>query len=165
MTRETIIADVQKATASLLEMARDQTWNNISDNCVYILSEIEPNAAGNFIEARKLRKRNNKRKQPETLKAISAELDRLYDNLYDVNLHIYKALPEHTIIEVQYFPKSALEPDYREIVKDLAPMLHCKVAIPPYASDTKKPFDIHWELGGMRHQWKLFWWRKRMKQA
>ncbi len=46
-------------------------------------------------------------------------------------------------------------------------MLHSKVSTPPYASGltntTKKKFDIHWELGGIRHQWNLFWYWRRYK--
>ncbi|WP_221417975.1 hypothetical protein, partial [Fulvivirga kasyanovii] len=63
------------------------------------------------------------------------------------------------IIEVQYYLKSSLEKDYLEDVRNNDPMLHCKVAIPPYLTNNQHKFDINWQLGGIRYQWQLLWWR------
>ena len=86
------------------------------------------------------------------------ELMLLYDDLYDVNLYIYKALKDKTIIDIRYFLKSSLDKDYLEKVKDKKPMLHCKIVQPPYIHyKSKEKFDVNWDLGGMRYYWNLFW--------
>ena len=41
-------------------------------------------------------------------------------------------------------------------------MLHCKVTHPSYIKELpnstklEKKFDVNWELGGIRHEWKSF---------
>ncbi|MBN8851371.1 MAG: hypothetical protein J0H07_05890 [Sphingobacteriales bacterium] len=41
--------------------------------------------------------------------------------------------------------KSSLDNDYRKKVFNDPPMLHLKVAIPPWATDKKEKFNINWE--------------------
>ena len=74
-------------------------------------------------------------------------------------MYIYKSEKENTIIEIQYFPKSSLESDFYETIKYNEPMLHCKIGIPPYVNNKSEKCDVNWELGGMRHELNLFWWR------
>ena len=86
------------------------------------------------------------------------ELTRMYHNLYDINLVIYSARKELTVIDIRYYPKSALDHEYRQTVLDKPPMLHCKVAMPPGLDpgfdETIKKFDINWEhyevTGGLK---------------
>jgi len=42
-------------------------------------------------------------------------------------------------------------------------MFHCKVAIPPYQKNKSEKYDVNWELGGVRHEWKMFWARRNKK--
>ncbi|GAB5523848.1 MAG: hypothetical protein Roseis2KO_17200 [Roseivirga sp.] len=164
MDKENLHNDLRRATGNLLEMARDASWNSISDNCLYIIREINHDTAKNFFERRKIRKRVNRKKEPKTLNSVVSELERIYENLYDVNLLVYKSTAQLTIVEIQYYPKSLLDKDYFEEVKDKESMLHCKVSIPPYSRDEKSKLDINWELGGLRHSWKLYWWKRRMNR-
>ena len=53
-----------------------------------------------------------------------------------------------------------MEISYRSKIKDNDPMLHCKIGIPPYRKDESDKYDVNWELGGFRHRWNMFWWRK-----
>lgn len=163
MTIDTLDKDLKGLTDDLLEMARNLTWNEISNDCRYILTEIV-DSDKNFFEQRKLRKRLNDSKIPRDLNLIVPDLKTIFENIYDLNLYVYKAKAEQTIIEIQYYPKSNLNKDYLEKVKDNKPMLHCKIATPPYAVDNKVKFDINWELGGLRHEWKMFWWRQNVKR-
>jgi hypothetical protein len=160
LKRENIYKDITISVASLLEIARQYTFNDISNNCSFILSEIIQ--SNNLTDKLKLRKETNDKKIPKPLNKIIIELDKLYSNLYDINLFIYKSDKYSTIIEIQYFPRSSLNKDYQEMSSATETMLHCKVSIPPYASDTKEKFDINWELGTFNHKWKMMLWRLKM---
>lgn len=128
-------------------MAKNSCWNKISDNVIYIISEIK-----NDMPSRTERKKENDRKKPKSLILITVELKEIYDNLYDINLFIYKSEKESTIIEIQYFPKSAHPSNFYETIKHNAPMLHSKLAIPNYRKKDTDKIDVNWELGGIRHE-------------
>ena len=137
-------------------MARNSCWNKISDNTSYIISEIK-----NGVPNRTERKKANNKKKPKSLGKITTELKAFYENLYDINLYIYKSEKESTIIEIQYYPKSSLESDFFETVKDNEPMLHMKIGIPPLLNNKTEKYDVNWELGGIRYEWNFFWRRMR----
>ena len=111
MKKENLEQSLREATSSLLEMARNSCWNKISDNTSYIISEIV-NDERNFFDKRIARKKANEKKQPKSLEQITVELKDIYENLYDINLYIYRSEKESTIIEIQYYPKSSLEDFY-----------------------------------------------------
>ena len=138
------------------------TWNKISDNCKFILTEIK-DSQDNFHVQRKLNKIENDKKVPVALTELMPTLQRLYDNLYDINLHIYRATNSMTIIDFRYYPKLSLDQDYREKVLQKPPMLHCKDIMPPWLSDKKEKFDINWEHYEGLNRWKLFWLKLRLK--
>lgn len=163
MKKENIYKDLSEATKSLLDMARDLSFNDISDNCLYIISEIKDND-NNLLDRRKIRIKENSLKTPKPLADILPDLQALYPNFYDVNLYVYKADRQLTIIEIQYYPRSSLDVEYRQQVQSRETMLHCKVANPQYYSDKKEKFDINWEFEPFNHKWKLFWYRRKMKK-
>lgn len=163
MSKENLEKDLKDATSKLLELARESAWNTISDECLYIISETRDDIADDFFTLKKIRKQENEKKTPVPLRQIITELENFYDDLYDVNLFIYRSLPNTTIVEIQYYPKSTLDMEFYEKVRGNSPMLHCKVALPPYRKDNNPKFDINWELGGFRHRWNLFWWRWRKR--
>ncbi|MBI1838290.1 MAG: hypothetical protein HYR91_13595 [Flavobacteriia bacterium] len=141
-------------------MARNLTFNKISDNCFYIISEIK-NSDKKNIELNKCHIKENQSKIPKPLSKIIYDLEELYPNFYDVNLYIYKAKKNATIIEIKYYSRLSLDEDYRQKTKEQETMLHCKITTPIYHSDTNEKFDINWELGTLNHKWKLFWWRRK----
>jgi hypothetical protein len=171
ITKESLPEQIGDATTSLLKLARESCWNNISDNCRFILSEIkEDSSVKNFIELRGLRKTINDKKHPEPLDNILPRLLSIYANLHDINLYIYRSSKNLTIIEIAYYLKSSLEPDYQKTITNDPPMLHCKVAIPIYSTDSefkfdysaasKRKFDINWEHQTFfYHRWQIFWYR------
>ncbi|WP_298782758.1 hypothetical protein, partial [uncultured Polaribacter sp.] len=155
---------IRKATSSLIDMAKDMCWNKISENYEYIKSEIDESIGKNSFERAKIRKKVNDKKTAKSLSEIVSELNAIYENLYDINLHIYKSLPNKTIIEIRYFLKTSHTAEFYPTIKNNSPMLHCKVGIPPYFSkhpnsaEKQKIFDVNWELGGIRHELNKFWW-------
>lgn len=163
MKKVTLEKDIKEATGHLLDIARSYSIHPISSECVYILSVIKNAVNDNFIALRKTRRSENKKKSPKTLDQIVADLYDLYEDLYDVNLYVYKSSPKLTIVEIQYYPKSSLDKDYLEKVRYDEPMLHCKINLPPYAKSSGLKFDINWEFGGFKHHWKLFWWNQRIR--
>ncbi|MDH7447818.1 hypothetical protein [Aquimarina sp. 2201CG14-23] len=153
---------ISDATSSLIDMATDICWNKISRNCEYIMSEIDETVGENYFERAKIRKRVNDKKSPKSLSEIVAELTVIYENLYDINLYIYKSLPNKTIIEIRYFLKTSHTADFYPKIINNEPMLHCKVARPFYvtkslnSNEPEKKFDVNWELGGIRHELNKF---------
>ncbi|HEV7329989.1 MAG TPA: hypothetical protein VGN63_03020 [Flavisolibacter sp.] len=163
MTKDTLQKEIEEAVPKMLDLARDLSWNKISNNCKFILTEIK-DSQENFHIQRVLRKRENDKKVPVTFQEIMSQLQNLYDNLYDINLHLYRAKKRLTIVDIRYYPKSSLAPDYRQKVIHNPPMLHCKVAQPPWLSDKKEKFDINWEHKLWWINWKLFWMGRQLKK-
>ena len=141
---------------------RDLSWNTIADHCQFILSEIK-NSQDNLEIQRINRIRENEKKIPVSISQAMHWLQDFSDNLYDINLHIYKANRSLTIVDIRYFLKSAVHGANLKTQGHVQPMLHCKVARPPWMLDENKKFDINWEHKEWLIKWKLFWLRRRLK--
>ncbi|MGI4737518.1 MAG: hypothetical protein ACRYG7_20315 [Janthinobacterium lividum] len=146
MSPTDLVAIVGGAVPQLLKLARELTWNYISDNCLFILSEITDEPM-NAHQQRRVAKRLNNAKQPLPLADLAPALHQLHGNLHDINLYIYRATREVTIVDVRYYPRSSLAPAYRAQVAELPSMLHVKVATPPWLAlmEPLPRFDINWE--------------------
>jgi hypothetical protein len=155
--------EIENAITKLLEMAKQSCWNNISNNFVYILSNINEVEGKNFFIRRINRKKINERKKTKNLIEAINELNVFYENIYDINLFIYKTTKHKTTIEICYFLKSDLDTDFAKTIINNSAMLHCKIAKPPYLVNDKEKFDINCELGGIIHNWKMFLWKKNLK--
>jgi hypothetical protein len=88
MKKESIYTEISNAVQRLLKLARDSSFNDISDDCMFIISEIK-HSDKNFFEQYKIRKLINDKKTPKILTDMIGELESLYANLYDVNLYVY----------------------------------------------------------------------------
>lgn len=154
---------IQNLTTSLLEMVKLKCWNPISENLMFILSNISEVEGENSFIQRKNRNKLNQKKIPKSFKDVLIDVKEIYDLVYDINLYVYKAEKHRTIIEIRYFLKTDLDPNFLKTVIHNPPMLHCKIMPPPYRNDKNK-FDANWELGGIRHTWNMFWWRGRIKK-
>ncbi|MDQ0781490.1 hypothetical protein QF044_001344 [Chryseobacterium sp. W4I1] len=155
MTPEILEENIQNMAARLIKLAEEQCWNKISHQLTFIVSDF--NEFGeDFRERRQLRNKINRYKTPLPLDAVIKIVKKEYQDLYDINLYIFKALQKQTIIEIQYYRKSNMEPDEYEKIKDYPPMLHAKIRQPGYSLEGET-FDINWESGGgLRHYWKSF---------
>ena len=162
MTLDTLEKDINEVIPTLFEMARSLTWNNISENHKFILTEIKDNSE-NFHERRKKNKQENDKKNPISLTELMPTLRALYDNFYDINLHIYKSTKSLTIIDFRYYPKTSLDKDYRLKVLNNSPMLHCKVSMPTFLSYKKEKFDINWEHKSWLIKLKVLWQKKKLR--
>jgi len=91
-----------------------------------------------------MKKKENDLKIPLTLQQQMPTLQEPYENFYDINLHIYRATKNLTIIDIRYYPKSSLDKEYRQKVIPNEPMFHYKTATPPWLSGKKIKFDINW---------------------
>lgn len=141
MNNNDLIKQLRWATNTLLELARETCWNTLSNDCVYLINRISES------DDKEIKKKKLPRStELLTLEELAVELEKLYPQIYDICFFIYQAEKSRTIIEVQYFPKSALEPDFLLEVQDQAPMIHHKIKTPPYWRDKTKPFDVNWEL-------------------
>lgn len=167
MKKENLKPNIQQAIISLIELIEVNCWNNISKNHIFIISEI-PNSSieensNNWSKLNAKRRKENQHKIPTTFDEAIVELEKMYENLYDINLYIYQAKKDKTIIEIRYYPKSHLEKDFFETVKNEEPMIHSKLLNPKYRNNSEK-FDVNWEFGGIKYFWKLLWWKLRIRR-
>jgi hypothetical protein len=155
-----LVTTLEGAVPQLLKLARALTWNDISDNYLFILSEITDEPANSY-QRRQLTKRLNDVKQPLPLVALAPALHQLHGNLHDINLYIYRATTELTVVDIRYYPRSSLSLTYQAQVAHQPPMLHVKVATPPWLALVEPPpkFDINWERQVTWTWWRTWWFR------
>ncbi len=151
--------DIMHFIEQLVALVEKSCWNKLNNSYSFILSKII-NIGGDFNEKREKRNELNKLKKPLDIRQASLKLEKLYPDLYDVSFFVYKATKKDTTIEIQYFLKSSLDKEYFEKIKNNEPILNCKVSIPFYLTNKNDKFDVNWELGGLRHKWKIFWHSK-----
>lgn len=162
MTTETLSATLAQATANLLKMARETTWNTISEEVRYVIRKTDLAENGNLIDSNRMRKQILDAAPVLTFEQALETLREQYPHLYLIHLYIFRALRNRTIVEIELMEKNQLEGDYRLTVEEKVPEWHCKVAIPPYQSAAKEKFDINWPVGSWEYRWKMFWrkWKK-----
>ncbi len=153
---------IRRAVSELLDLARELTLNSISNNCKFIVTEIK-DSQDNVQQRRKLNKKMNDRKIPVTLPEIIPTILVLYDNIYDINLQVYRVTKDITVIDFRYYPKSSLDQEYREQVLYNPPMIHCKVSMPPWLTNKNVKFDINWEHYEGMSQLSLFLMKLKLK--
>ncbi|GAA5088963.1 hypothetical protein GCM10023210_13200 [Chryseobacterium ginsengisoli] len=153
--KDNLETNLKVSFADLLKLAEIQCWNKLSPKFSFILSNINEFEGDHSFERRRSEIKLNSKKEPQSLETIIDILRNEYSDLYDINLYIFKVGKKETIIEIQYFRKSNLDPEYFEKIKDNPPMFHAKIARPIYAVNEMK-FDINWRFGGWKHWWKTF---------
>jgi len=161
MSPTELVTAIDEAVPQLLKLGRRLAWNNISDHCLFILSEIADEPT-NAHQRRRVAKRLNEAKQPLPLADLAPALRQLHGNLHDINLYIYRATRAVTIVDIRYYPRTSLAPAYQAQVAELPPMLHVKVATPPWLTqmDPLPPFDINWERQVIWARLRTWWfWR------
>ena len=156
--------ELTQVTAALLKMAREMTWNTISDEVRYVIRKTAGAEAGNIPAQNRERKRILDAAPELSAEQAIAILLEKYPNLYCIDLYIFRALPNRTIVEIELTEKSRLDADYRLTVSDKPPEWHAKVAIPPYRSEAKEKFDINWPVGSWESRWKMFWWKWKLRK-
>jgi len=148
MTDYKLETELNNGSKELLKIARKQCSNSFSENFEYITTEINVNEIKTF---------KTKNIKPTTLKNAINQLNP-FNEIYDINLLIYKAEKFKTIFEIKYFLKTSIESNSERNLSDVETMIHLKINLPPYKDESK--FDINWEFGGIKHFWKMFWWKR-----
>lgn len=164
ITPATLEKNVESAVETLLKTARDLTWNKISPNCKFILSEIR-DMNGNFHDQTLTIQKENNRKKPVSFGDIMPVILQRYSLLYEIDLHIYKAKKHETVIDIRYVNKHSFDDAYYKQVANDPPMLHCKVSMPPWLPmDKPKPkFDINWEHKHLYFKWQMYLLRRKLR--
>ncbi|MBZ4034487.1 hypothetical protein K6T82_06900 [Flavobacterium sp. 17A] len=140
--KKSIENEIENQTTQLLELVNLKCWNTISKNLVFILSNISEVKGDDFFTQQLNRNKINANKTPKSFKEAIADLKEIYDLIHDINLYVYKSEKDRTIIDIRYFLKSKLDPDYLKTVIDNPPMLHSKITL-PHLKEEK--FDVNWE--------------------
>jgi len=151
---------IKHCTTSLLEMVRDHCWNRIPEEVVYIISEIKDREAAGWQNRIKSRRERDKLELMD-FDTMMVNLEEIYPGIHDINLYVHRAVGKKTIVDVRYFPKARIGYDSKP---STPAMIHAKIGLPPYRSHDSQKFDVHWEFGGLRHQWRMFRWRQEMKK-
>lgn len=155
--------NIQHSLDNLLRLVEIHCWNKISPNIIFILSDFNEFKGSNSSEQRIHRNKLNNLKIPLTLDAAIQVLNNEYDDLYDVNLYVFKALKKETIIEIQYYRKSNFETAYYTKIKNNPPMFHAKFSL-PFFGKSGVQYDVNWEASGrLRHIWSVFLYKLRLK--
>lgn len=103
MTHESVKENLEICVVNFIKLVEDQCWNTISPHLTFIISDFNEFDGENFPEIEKLRNKANSSKRPGTLEEITEVLNNEFQDLYDVNVYIFKALKKNTIIEIQYY--------------------------------------------------------------
>ena len=159
-TSDNIKSQLEGASQSLIKLARESSYNRISNNLKYIIRIVDQEfeSVGSFFDQYKLRKKINETKPILSLDDTANDLKKYFDVIYEINLSVFKSSNTTTIIEIEIREK-----DETVELREGAPFLHCNVGIPPYAKNKEK-FDINWQLGTWDHKWKMFWWQRRTRR-
>jgi len=150
--------NIKLTVCSLEILIKEKCFNKISNNYLYILSEINDFDNTNFHEQRKINNRINNSKTPVKIDYALKVLSKIYNDLYDVNLYVFKAKKNLTVIEIQYYKKARLDSDYFIKVKDNHPMYHAKVPLPPCRNNDSEKFGINWNNGEFLNELKIWIW-------
>lgn len=165
MTFEKFRDTITKLSHEVRQMALDSCTNVISDNFVYILSEIDPSPEGNFHDQRRRRIKSNNAKEPVSLNEACSILHPKYTSIFDVNIHIHKAKKNKTVIDIRYLRKNKLDKIQQELEKDNPSMFHAKMTRPPYVYDDNVRFDVNWEHQTFRNRWRIYRAKRRLHNS
>lgn len=132
-------------TDYLLNMAQSLTYNQLSNNYLYIFSEITNDPT---LQTEPARFEWLLRQQPIPcpLADIMPEVLAQYTNLHDINLYIHQAKRYTTVIAIRFYPRSALTVDYQQAIAYQPPMLHTKLPIPYWVDSPSLKFDVNWKV-------------------
>lgn len=119
--------NIQLTISSLEALVEECCWNKISNNYLYILTDISELEYSNFHELRTTIRKINNKKRPKDLDSVLKSLTEIYSDLYDINCYIFRAEKDFTIVEIQYYKKSNLDRDFAKKVRDNPPMYHARV--------------------------------------
>lgn len=162
ITPENLHLKIKDATHELLEMAREFSWNRISSNVRYVTKKVnlETIERKNNFEINRIRKMILSSQERLSLESAILQLNAEFDNIYLIELYVFKATRRETIVEIEILEKSELRAKYENIAVDECPTLHGKVPIPlyiGYKNKDKYKFDINWQLETFEYKWKMFW--------
>lgn len=144
ITKENLYNQIKEATKELLEMAKERSWNKISNDVSYVIKKGK----------------SERMNLDSAIKQLKSE----FENIYLIELYVFKAEKKETIVEIKILEKSELDFEYRKTAINESPTLHCKVAIPPYIGlEEKGKFDINWQWETFEYKWKMFLWRRKIK--
>jgi hypothetical protein len=130
MSKQTLEIDLKRSLGNLFKLVEDSCWNKVSQNCLYIISDFNELDSPDHKDYLKIRKTINNKKKPQNLQSAIKQLDKEYDDLYDITLYVFKAKRKLTIIEIQYYRKSNFNQEYFVTVKNNPPMFHAKISRP-----------------------------------
>ncbi|WP_312994581.1 hypothetical protein [Chryseobacterium flavum] len=157
--QETLEEYLNTSIDNLLRLVEDYCWNPISINRVFILTDFNELKRTNPFYFRSWGNKINRSKRRFSFEEVVRILNSEYHDLYDVNLYIFKTNKKETVIEILYYRKSNLEPDYFITVQNNPPMFHSKISTPFYVLEGER-FDVNWnsELK-LDHIWKSLLYR------
>lgn len=144
MTLEEFTHQISELSRMVRQLAEKSCTNMISENFVYILSQININESGNAFSQRAKRIKENDIKKAIDIEDAGRMLYKHFIDLYDVNIFIHRSETNRTIIDLRYVLKSSFEQEHKSKIYQNAPMFHAKLSIPPMLENNEK-FNVNWE--------------------
>ena len=160
MTTEELKENILKTTHEILKTARETCVNNFSDNIEFVIRRFDIGNM-NFIELNKLRKKTYKKSSKLTIDKVVQELYGDLQVLSWIDLILYKAEQDRTIIEIQLIKR---QPNEFVDSQELRPSFHAGIPTPQYATDSHVKFDINWQQNTFNHRLKFFLWKVKTKK-
>lgn len=146
MDKETFISRLNEACSSALKLARESTFNEITDNLIYT---IKPNSFDLSDHLTDLEKENLSNRKKELNKTLTGNevTDRLILDKKApawINCSVIGTSKGKTIIELLTSRRFRNENELYHQKEGYSPF-HALIQLPPYLSmDLKEKFDINW---------------------
>jgi len=143
--KETFITRLKKASNSALKLAKEFTFNEISENCIY---KIKPNNLDLSDHLTSSEKENliNRIKELNKTLTINEVSDRLMiENKVPIwiNCSVIRSTKKNTTIEL--FTSRRFRNDFELYNKtENYPPFNAVIINPPYLFDNKEKFDVNW---------------------
>jgi hypothetical protein len=147
MDKETFIIRLNRASESAVELAREFTFNEITEKLIY---KIKPNSPDLSDHLTDLEKENLNSRKKELNKVFSAEevSERLVlENKVPVwvNCSVIRSTKKITTIELCTSRRFREDSEiYHKI--ETYPPFHAVIVNPPYLFDNKEKFDVNWRF-------------------
>ncbi len=160
MTAEELKENILKTSHDIIRIAREKCNNNFSDNIEFVIRRFDV-ADLDFFALNKLRKETYEKSTKLPVDKVVQELYSDLSGLLWIDLMIYKAEKNRTIIEVLLIKRQS-----NESVGDqeLRPSFHGGISTPQYAADSNDRFDVNWQQNTFNHRLKFFLWKIKTKK-
>lgn len=155
MSFKLVVENMNKELSLLLTEVRSKCFNDISDNVVFVLSDLSESIQMKTIFQNQVERiKRNEKKIPKKFNEILPDVEKLYHKkIYGIHLSIYESTISHTIIDIEYLLVDGLETNHQENTPIEPPKIYYKLEESPYTIKGRTKFDVNWHLEVKNTDW------------